>query len=98
MTRNIFYKWISHFIAFVQTQGGNLCLNNCHLFILDSHKSHVMINVVHKAMGVRINLITLPLHTSHTYNPLMLHVLILSILTPKSMWMCGCWPINGKVL
>ncbi len=34
-------------------------------FILDGQNYHVMINIVHKVRGARLDLITIPLHTSH---------------------------------
>jgi hypothetical protein len=38
---------------------------NQHLLILDGHNSHVMIDVVHKAKGVGLDLITLSSHINH---------------------------------
>ncbi len=55
----------SHFIASIQTFGSNICLTNHHLFILDGHNLHVTLGVVHKTIGVQLDLITLPSHTSH---------------------------------
>jgi len=66
----LFDKWISHFIVSIQSFGSNLSPTNCHLFILDDHNSHVTLNVVHKATGVGLNLITLPSHTSCALQPL----------------------------
>jgi hypothetical protein len=66
----LFNKWISHFIVYIQNFGGNLCLTNHNLFILDDHNSHVTLDVVHKAMGVGLNLITLPSHASCALQPL----------------------------
>jgi hypothetical protein len=64
MIKILFDKHISHFIASVQACGRNICLINCHLSVLDGHKSHGRINVVHKTKGLGLNLITLPLLTN----------------------------------
>jgi hypothetical protein len=61
----LFDKWISHIIPFVQTHKGNLFTMNHHLLILNSHNSHVAINIVHKTRGLGLNLIILSSHTSH---------------------------------
>jgi len=66
----LFDKWISHFIVSIQNSGSNLSPTNRHLLILDGHNLHVTLNVLHKAMGVGLNLITLPSHTSHALQPL----------------------------
>ncbi len=66
----LFDKWIFHFIVSIQNSRSNLSPTNRHLLILDGHNSHVTLDVVHKVMGVGLNLITLPSHTSHTLQPL----------------------------
>ncbi len=66
----LFNKWISHFIISIQNFGSNLSPTNHHLLILDDHNLHVTLNVVHKTMGVGLNLITLPSHTSCALQPL----------------------------
>jgi hypothetical protein len=38
---------------------------NRHLLIVDGHNSHVTLEVVHKAMDIGLDLLTLPSHTSH---------------------------------
>jgi hypothetical protein len=64
MTAIFFEKWISHFITFIQACENNLNTTNYHLLVLDGRNSHVIINVVYKARHVRLDLITLPSHTS----------------------------------
>jgi hypothetical protein len=44
-------KWIWHFITFIQACGCNLSTIKCHLFILEGHNSHVILEVVHKEGG-----------------------------------------------
>jgi len=66
----LFDKWISHFIISIQNSGGNRSPTNPHLLILDGHNSHVTLDVVHKAMGVGLNLMTLSSHISHALQPL----------------------------
>jgi hypothetical protein len=65
----LFDKWISHFIISIQNFGDNVSPTNCHLFILDGHNSHVTLDVMHKAMGVGLNLIILSSHISHVLQP-----------------------------
>jgi hypothetical protein len=65
MTTILFDKWIFHFITFGQNSKSNMSLTNYHLLILDGHNLHVNLDVVHKAMGVGLDIITLPSHTSH---------------------------------
>jgi hypothetical protein len=66
---NLFEKWISHFVISIQGHGGNLALINQHLLILDGHNLHVTIDIVHKARKMRLELTTLPSHTSHALKP-----------------------------
>jgi hypothetical protein len=70
MIATFFYKWVSHFITYVQAHESNLCLINCHLLLIDGHNSHVTADIVHKARGVGLDLINFPLHTSHVLQPL----------------------------
>jgi hypothetical protein len=43
---------------------------NGHLLIVGGHNSHVTLLVVHKAMEVGLDLMTLPSHASHSLQPL----------------------------
>lgn len=65
VTSILFDKWISHFIIFIQNSRGSLCPTNRHLPILDGHNLHAILNVVHKVMGARLDIITLPSRTNH---------------------------------
>lgn len=69
MTTILFAKWISHFVKSVQKFGG-VSPTRRHLLILDGHCSHVSIDTVHEAKQVGLDMLTLPLHTSHTMQPL----------------------------
>jgi hypothetical protein len=69
MTAILFSTWISHFIESLQHKGG-ISLTNRHLFIVDGYNSHVILEVLHKAMQVGLDLLTLPSHTSHRLQPL----------------------------
>jgi hypothetical protein len=69
MTAILFSTWISHFIQSLQHRGG-ISLTNRYLLIVDGHNSHVILEVVHKAMQVGLDLLTLPSHTSHHLQPL----------------------------
>jgi hypothetical protein len=69
MTAVLFSKWISHFINALQSRGG-VSPTNRHLLIVDGHNSHVTLEVVHKAMQVGLDLLTLPSHTNHRLQPL----------------------------
>ena len=69
MTATLFSHWISHFIQSLQKKGG-ISPSNRHLLIVDGHSSHVTMEVVHKAMEVGLDILTLPSHTSHRLQPL----------------------------
>ncbi len=40
------------------------------LFILDGHSSHVTMQAIEQAIEFGLNMVTLPLHTSHVLQPL----------------------------
>jgi hypothetical protein len=46
-----------------------ISLNNWHLLILDGHANHATLEVIEWAKEFVLNMITLPLHTSHTLQP-----------------------------
>ena len=69
MTKWLFESWISHFIECLK-KGPRLDLNKRHILILDGHNSHVMLEVVRIAMDSRLDIISLPSHTSHALQPL----------------------------
>jgi hypothetical protein len=53
----------------MQSRGG-ISMSNRHLLILDGHGSHVTMDIVKKAMGVGLDFLTLPSHTSPALQPL----------------------------
>jgi hypothetical protein len=65
----MFSAWISHFVASI-CRVDDISPGAHHLLILDGHNSHIMLNVVHKARSVGLDLVTLPSHTSHALQPL----------------------------
>jgi hypothetical protein len=69
MIRWLFESWIFHFIACLK-RGPGIDQNNRHLFILDGHNSHVILEVVTIAMEAGMDIISLPSHTSHALQPL----------------------------
>ena len=69
MTSYLFSAWISHFIESVRRMDG-ISTDQWHLLILDGHASHIGLEVVQEARNVRLDLLTLPSHTSHTMQPL----------------------------
>ena len=64
MTRWLFQSWIFHFIACLKRDPG-IDEDNRHLLILDGYNSHVTLKLVTMAMGVGLDIISLPSHTSH---------------------------------
>jgi hypothetical protein len=64
MTGYLFSSWISHFKEALEKLGG-ISPSNRHLLILDGHRLHVTLNVVHKAKLIGLDILTLPSYTSH---------------------------------
>ena len=69
MTRWLFESWMSHFIECLK-RGPGIDLNNCHVLILDGHNSHVTLEVVRISMKSSLDIVSLPSHTSHAFQPL----------------------------
>jgi hypothetical protein len=69
MTAYLFSAWISHFIKSVSSLGGILSTRR-HLLIFNGHNSHVTLEMVREAREARLDLLTLPSHTSHALQPL----------------------------
>jgi hypothetical protein len=69
MTSYLFGTWMSRFIQLVRNSN-SISPDHRHLFILDGHISHVSIEVVQEARRARLDLLTLPSHTSHALQPL----------------------------
>jgi hypothetical protein len=70
MTGQLFKSWIGHFVKNVCDYGLGISLTCRHLLILDGHGSHVTMEVVKIARSVGLDLLILPLHTSHAMQPL----------------------------
>ena len=68
MTQFLLTTWILHFISFLERHGG-IAPEQWHLLIIDGHNLHVTMDVVMKAMEVGLDLVTLPLYTSHRLQP-----------------------------
>ena len=69
MTPSFFSAWILHFIELVYHLGGILPEHR-HLLILDGHNSHVTLEVVQEVKSAKLDLLTLPSHTSHALQPM----------------------------
>jgi hypothetical protein len=73
---------------------GNLCTSNRHIFVLDGHKSHVIINIMHKTKAMGLDIVTIPSHTSHILQPLNVVCLNLFNSNFKHIEMYGHWLIT----
>ena len=60
---------MDHFIEQLK-ESEDLSLSNKHLVILDGHKSHITLEVMHKVKEHGVNMLSLPSHTSHALQPL----------------------------
>ena len=69
MTSYLFSAWISHFIQSVADLGG-ISPTRQHLLILDEQGSHVILAVAVAAKRARLDIVSLPSHTSHALQPL----------------------------
>lgn len=69
MIAYLFSGWISHFIKSLSSLGG-ISPTKRHLLKLNGHNSHVTLEVVKEAREARLDLLTLPSHTSHALQPL----------------------------
>jgi hypothetical protein len=49
---------------------GEISQTNHHLLILDNRGSHVTLEALEQTMAFGLNMLTLPLHTSHAFQPL----------------------------
>ena len=69
MTTSLFSAWLDHFISALKKQN-SIFVSSPYLLILDGHSSYVTLDVVERARVVGLYLLTLPLHYSHTMQPL----------------------------
>jgi hypothetical protein len=61
---------LSSFFFSIRSIPRSLSQQNKHLLILDGHGSHVTLEAIKQTYEARLNMITLPSHTSHTLQPL----------------------------
>ena len=59
-----FMEWMDHFIHKLEREEG-LFQSRRHLLVLDGHKSHMNLDILIKAKDHGIDMLCLPLHTSH---------------------------------
>ena len=69
MTSYLFSAWISHFNKSINEVDG-ISPSQRHLLVLDGHGSHVTIAVAKLAQEAGLDIVTLPVHTSHSLQPL----------------------------
>jgi len=67
MTTYFLKDFLSFFKASIL---GEISLTNRHLHILDGHGSHVTLETIEQAKKFGLDMIILPLHTSHAFHPL----------------------------
>ena len=60
----LFESWISHFVECMR-RGPRLDQANHHLLILDTHNSHVTLEVIKISIEAGLDIVSLPSHTSH---------------------------------
>ena len=89
----LFSHWISHFIKVLESRGG-ISPNHCRLLVVDGHNNHVILDVVHKAMQIGLDIVILPSHTSHRLQPL--DVSIFGPLKRASKRYRDAWSLRNK--
>jgi len=57
-------------IFFKRSIPSGISITNRHMLILDGHGSHVTLEVIEQVQEFGLDMITLPLHTSHALQPL----------------------------
>ncbi len=67
MTTYLFFFKFSFFKGSIL---GEISLTNRHLHILDGHGSYVTLETIKQAKKFGLDMIILPLHTSHAFHPL----------------------------
>jgi hypothetical protein len=67
MTTFLFKKFLSFFKRCIPS---GISITNKHLLILDGHGSHVTLEAIEQAQEFGLDMIILPLHTSHAFQPL----------------------------
>ncbi len=56
--------------CFKRSITGGVSFINKHLLILDGHGNHVTLEAIEQAKDIRLDMLTLPSHTSHALQPL----------------------------
>ena len=69
ITCHLFGKWLSHFVDRLERRG-SVSPSIQYLLILDMYNFHITIEVIEKSWTLRIDMISLPSHTSHILQPL----------------------------
>ena len=69
MTSYLFSRWMDYFIENLKEMV-DLSPTNRQLIILDGHKSHVTLDIIHKANEHEVDMISLSSHTSHAFQHL----------------------------
>ncbi len=72
MKKELFLKWLCHFVAFVL---GGVSPTNKHLLILDGHGIHMVVQTIQEGKNLGIDLLTLSPYTTHRLQPLDISVL-----------------------
>ncbi len=67
MTTILFKEFLFFFKRFIRN---GIFLTNRHLFVLDGHGSHVPFVAIEQVKEFGLNMITLPSHTFHAFQPL----------------------------
>jgi hypothetical protein len=65
ITCHLFEKWLSHFVDQLERRR-SISPSNQYILILDIYNSHYFIEMIEKAWTLRIDMISLPSHTSHS--------------------------------
>lgn len=67
MTKKLFLNWIYHFASSIPS---GVSSKNRHLLVLDSHGRHIIVQTIEEEDKFKIDLLTLPTHTTHRLQPL----------------------------
>lgn len=67
MTKELFLNWLTHFFGSIP---GGVSPENKHLLVLYGHGSHIVVQTIEEANNLCIDMLTLPAHTTHRFQPL----------------------------
>jgi hypothetical protein len=68
MTTFLFKEFL--FLFFKRSIPSGISITNRHRFILDGHGSHITLEAIEQAQKFGLDMIIIPLHTSHVFKPL----------------------------